>query len=104
MASKKAALIRRGALGFLRWKSRISAGAKTSEWGTQVFWPVSYPLHFTRYSNPLYLILLSNILSTSYSSCPSTRMGGGGASLRRPGIGSGGARVSFVTGKTGQRR
>src|SRR5258705_12404625 len=49
--------------------------------GSQLLYDVSYPFHFTKYWSLLLLFWYASMASTSYSSSPSMRSGGGLMSL-----------------------
>src|SRR5258707_11922124 len=49
--------------------------------GSQLLYDISYPFHFTKYWSLLLLFWYASMASTSYSSSPSMRSGGGLMSL-----------------------
>ena len=71
--------IRRMAFGFLSWNSFILREALPRFlFGSQESCASENPFHLTRYCNVFFwpVCLEANTLSTSHSSCPSTRSGG----------------------------
>src|SRR5882724_6827584 len=71
-----------GALGIRLWKSSICFFAFfRCPCGSQVLSETGYPFHLTKYCNLSRWTRLFSIFSTSYSSDPSTRSGGGSVKL-----------------------
>src|SRR5882724_8503303 len=71
-----------GALGIRLWKSSICFFAFfRCPCGSQVLSATGYPFHLTKYCNFPWQTRLFSIFSTSYSSDPSTRSGGGSVKL-----------------------
>src|SRR5258708_35764453 len=60
---------------------RISSAFVKFFSGSQLLYDVSYPFHFTKYWSLLPLFWYASMASTSYSSLPSMRSGGGLVSL-----------------------
>ena len=76
--------IRRMALGFLSWNSfTLREALPRFLFGSQESCASENPFHLTRYCNVFFLpvCLEANTLSTSHSSCPSTRSGGASVKL-----------------------
>src|SRR5882724_9122314 len=71
-----------GALGICLWKSSICF-CTFFRWpcSSQVLSEMGYPFHLTKYCNFPRWTQLFSIFSTSYSSAPSTRSGGGSVKL-----------------------
>ena len=86
IASKSANRMRRGAPGYLRWKSATCSGAWASSASSQELCSIPYPSHLIKYRNLRLMTLLSRISSTMNSFSPLMISGSGGGGGHHPGI------------------